>query len=472
MSLPRSSVNQFQVENLNVPGAQLIKSPVYSDIRGSLYESFHVLKLSSACSVSNLIGIYPPRHAVYGPVSHSGEELVYLIRGKLFVAIIDHNHFEKKNLLTIEPGTVVRIPAFAIHAFLTLDDTTIYDIVRMESHVIEEHYEINDPRLGIEWPSSELPPFSVLTLKKVNPGQDQCLLPKRPMYAIMGANGMIGSSFVREIERRGCSWYQLRSRLHMHGSIRNELISLRPTVGVIIAAGVGTRPNTKWCEDHRLETIDANVTCQLQIAKICEELGLHLTLIGTCGFYHYDESHSLNSDRGFTESDAPNNGCNFYYKMRIYLENLLNETNAISRVLNLRAFFPFDHKVTSSSLIGKLLKFSKINCIKTSMTALDSLVPLALDMINDREVGHVNWVCRGTYTNGDLLNAYKKIVDPSITINQVEVSQEQSRSSGNSAALVIPKRLIDKFGFEKVPTIEAAAEKTMQLIKEEKEKNH
>ena len=102
------------------------------------------------------------------------------------------------------------------------------------------------------------------------------------------------------------------------------------------------------------------------------------------------------------------------------------------------------------------------------MTALDALVPLALDMINDREVGHVNWVCRGAFTNGDILNAYKKTVDPSITINEVQISQEQSKSTGNSAALVIPKRMIDKFGAEKVPTIEAAVEKTMQLIKEEK----
>lgn len=467
MSFQRTVVNQFKVENLNVPRAQIIRSPVYGDNRGWLYESFHVLKVQSETSVSNMVGVYPPRHAVYGPVSHSGEELLYLICGKVFVVLIDKDHPEVRDSLTVEPGMIIRIPPFVIHAVLSLEDNTVFDIVRMESLFTKICYEINDPQLSIQWPESELPVVSYRSLHN-SPAADLPLFPTRPKYAIMGATGMIGSAFVREIESRGLSWYQLRSRLHMHGSIRNELISLRPSVGVIIAAGVGTRPNTKWCEDHKIETIDANVSSQLEIVRICEELGLHLTLIGTAGFYHYDELHPLGSDKGFKEIDAPNNGCNFYYQMRIYLEQLLNDSNAIGRVLNLRAFFPFDHKVTSSSLIGKLLKFSKINCIKTSMTVLDDLVPLALDMINDHEVGHVNWVCRGTFSNGDLLQAYKRIVDSSITINEVEVTQEQSKSSGNSAAYVIPQRMIAKFGVEKVPTIEQAVEKVMQKIKEEK----
>ena len=94
MSVQTSVVKQFNVKTLNVPGAELIESPVYGDLRGTLYESFHVLKLRTNCSIHSILGIYPPRHAVYGPVSHVGEEYVYLIRGQLFVERrLEHRYF-------------------------------------------------------------------------------------------------------------------------------------------------------------------------------------------------------------------------------------------------------------------------------------------------------------------------------------------------------------------------------------------
>lgn len=466
MSVPSSVVRQFEVEKLNVPEAELIKSPVYPDLRGTLYESFHILKLRTTCSVSQILGFYPPRHVVYGPVSHSGEEYMYLIRGKLFVILIDLQNPSTRDTLEFIPGMILRIPSNCIHAFLSLEDNTVFDIVRTIGIENEVHYAIDDPKLNINWPESEKP---LVQSESSSHPQKGLSVKERPAFAIMGSTGMIGSSFVREIERRGLTWYRIRSRLQQHEAIRNELMEIRPTVGVIIAAGVGTRPNTKWCEDHHLETLDANVTCQLAIAGICERLGIHLTLIGTAGFYHYDEQHQLGDEQhGYIESDKANHECNYYYQMRVYLEKLLNETGAIKNVLNLRALFPFDHKVTSSSLIGKLLKFQKINSIKTSMTVLDDLVPLALDMINDHETGHVNWVCRGTSSNGDLLRAYKKIVDDSIQINEVQLTQQQSKEMGNSAAYVIPQRMIEKFGADKIPRVEDSITRVMENIKKEK----
>lgn len=465
MTISASVVKQFQVEKLKVPNAEIIKAPIFVDHRGSLYESFHILKLRTTCSVSKIYGIYPARHVVYGPVSHTGEEYMYIIRGKLFVALLDHQNPQINDMLEVSPGGILRIPSGCIHAFLALEDDTVFDIVRTIGAENPRSYAIDDPTFNIPWPQSEQP----LTQSTSFHLTQDSNLKERPSYAIMGSTGMIGSAFVREIEKRGETWYPIKARLQQHEAIRNELMEIRPTKGVIIAAGVGTRPNTKWCEDHHLETLDANVTCQLAIAGICEKLGLHLTLIGTSGFYHYDENHKLGDNaHGFVETDAPNNDFNYYYKMRTYLEHLLNQTGAIKHVLNLRALFPFDHKITSSSLIGKLLKFKSINCINTSMTVLDDLIPLALDMINDHETGHVNWVCKGTMSNGDLLRAYKNIVDSSIEINEVQLTQEQSKQMGNSAAYVVPARLIQKFGEDRVPNLQDSVNRLMEEIKKEK----
>jgi hypothetical protein len=107
-----------------------------------------------------------------------------------------------------------------------------------------------DAPIAIAWPDSELPvtPFSSAPERQI--------APVRPEFAVMGANGMIGGAFVRALSAAGGTWVSLRSRLHQHSLIRNELSLLGPTVSVLIAAGVGTRSNTRWCEDHRVETIE------------------------------------------------------------------------------------------------------------------------------------------------------------------------------------------------------------------------
>jgi nucleoside-diphosphate-sugar epimerase len=418
--------------------------------------------MRTTCAIASIVGVYPPRHVVYGPVSHNGEEYCYLVRGKIFVILISSDNFQVRDSLELVPGKILRIPAGVIHAFLSLEDETVFDLVKTSTNSDEKRFALDDPQLGIKWPESETPLSQNVRINLSS------LAPDRPMFAVMGWNGMIGSAFVREMEARKYTFYPIRSRLHQHESIRNELLAIQPTVSVLISAGVGTRPNTRWCETHRMETIDANVTGQLAIAGICDDLKLHLTLIGTCGFYHYDETRTVENGVGFTEEDVPNHECNFYYQMRAYLERLLNECGAIKGILNLRALFPFDHKVTSSSLVGKLLTFAKINSIPSSMTVLPDLVPLALDLMVAKEVGHVNWICDGTASNGDVLRAYQKVVDPNIQINEVIVAPADSKTMGNSAAYVVPKRLIDKFGSDKVPKVKDAIERLMNLIKEER----
>ena len=127
-----SSVKQFETQDLSVPGAQVIKSPVYSDLRGSLYESFHILKLRWTTSVDTLDGVYPGKNTLYGPCAHGGEELLYLIRGKLLVYLVDINDHSKREKLEVVPGMVIRIPANAIHAFYSLDESTIFNLARNE----------------------------------------------------------------------------------------------------------------------------------------------------------------------------------------------------------------------------------------------------------------------------------------------------------------------------------------------------
>ena len=82
----------------------------------------------------------------------------------------------------------------------------------------------------------------------------------------------------------------------------------------------------------------------------------------------------------------------------------------------------------------------------------------------------INWVCNGTITNGDILRTYQKIVDPNFTFNEKVLNEQESWDAGNAAGLVIPERMIEIFGEDKVPKINDAVDHLIHLIKLEKDK--
>ena len=460
-----SILKRFDVQQLNVPGAELITSPVYKDHRGGLCEVFHCLKIDTECSVSSVQGIYPHMNEVYGPIATDGNEILYMIRGKVFCALVDPKNTKTVDILELVPGKVVRIPSGVIRAFVGLEENSIFDIVRTSGTGDNQYFSLTDPEVaGITWPNTgvELKQAELWAKPKTAPAP-------RPDFAIMGCNGLIGNSFVREIEKRGLTWAPIRARLHQHERIRNEIQSINPRISVVIAAGLGTRPNANWCDQHHLETIDGNVTSQLAIIKMCKELNKHCTIITSAGFYSYDKDHPIGG-KGFTEKDPGNHPYNFYYKMRVLLEKMIHMAGYDDSVLILRANLPVDHLIKPASLIGKLLRFKVINSIPSSITVLPSIVPLTIEMMEKKVTGVVNWVCNGTISNGDILRTYQKIVDPNFTFNEKVLTEQESWDAGNAAGYVIPERMLQIFGEDRVPKINDAVDHLINLIKLEKEK--
>lgn len=452
-----SIVRKFQTTKLRIEGVEVIDSPVYPDHRGTLYEAFHCLKADFDCSVAAVNSIYPKRHLVYGPMEVSGDEIFHVIRGKLIVVLVDPHNHKIVEYVNAEPGKVIRIPSGVIRAYLALEDDVIFNVVRTSGNGNMHTYKLDDPSFEINWPESEKP------LSQAEFAHGENIEKPKIDFAIIGCTGQMGSAFVREIEARGMTWAPIRARLNQHERIRNEILSIDPQISVICAAGLGTKPNSKWCDDHHLETLDINVTCYVAVARICRLLNKHCTFLGTAAFYAYDDEHPIGG-KGFIETDPPNNMPNFYYKTRYLFEKILHESNLYENVLNLRGLYPVDHTLRASSLISKILKFETVYDIPSAITVLNPLVPLALDLIIKREVGNINWVTDGPISNGEILTLYKEIVDPNFTWKERKLTAKESYEMGNCAANIIPKRLIEYFG-DRVPKTRDAVIEVFKLIK-------
>lgn len=233
-----------------------------------------------------------------------------------------------------------------------------------------------------------------------------------------GATGWIGKKIVALLARDGHQVVCAQSRLENRESIIQEIARVNPD-SIINAAGLTGKPNVDWCETNRQETIRVNVVGTLTLADVAYQHKLHLTNISTGCIYEYDEQHPVGSGKGFTEEDAPNFDGSFYSRTKIMLEKLLME---YPNVLNFRVKMPVSLDF-EQGFIAKIIRYKKINSIPNSLCVLDELLPIAVDMTMKRVKGNFNFVNPGAISHNEVLELYKKYINPSHTYENFSTAE-------------------------------------------------
>ena len=143
-------------------------------------------------------------------------------------------------------------------------------------------------------------------------------------------------------------------------------------------------------------------------------------------------AHPMGSGIGFTEEDEPNFDGSFYSKTKIWLEKLLN---SYPNVLNLRLRMPISSDFHPKNFITKITKYQKIINIPNSMSILDDLLPIAIEMTKRELKGNYNFVNPGTISHNEILDLYKMYVDPNFTYANFTVEEQdkilKARRSNN-----------------------------------------
>ncbi len=237
-----------------------------------------------------------------------------------------------------------------------------------------------------------------------------------------GQTGWIGQKVVRLLTEEGHRVFAAQSRLEMREAIVKEIEHIKPDC-VINAAGVTGVPNVDWCEDHKQETIRANIIGALNLADITSIEGIHLINMGTGCIYEYDEEHPMYSDKGFTEEDAPNFHGSFYSHTKCMLDNLLSY---YPHVLNLRLRMPIASDLHPRSFITKITRYKKVVNIPNSMTILEDLLPLLSKMADRRLTGTFNFVNPGVISHNEILDLYKGYIDPQFEYVNFSVEEQNS----------------------------------------------
>ncbi|GMH19101.1 hypothetical protein Nepgr_020942 [Nepenthes gracilis] len=265
---------------------------------------------------------------------------------------------------------------------------------------------------GADISSSGQTPFSSAgDTQMVVPVSKSSTSPRKPSlkFLIYGRTGWIGGLLGKLCEKQGIPYEYGRGRLENRSLLLADIQNIRPT-HVFNAAGVTGRPNVDWCESHKTETIRANVAGTLTLADVCREHRLLLMNFATGCIFEYDAGHPEGSGIGFKGEDKPNFTGSFYSKTKAMVEELLKEYD---NVCTLRVRMPISSDFNNPrNFITKISRYSKVVNIPNSMTILDELLPISIEMAKRNLRGIWNFTDPGVVSHNEILEIYKNYMDP------------------------------------------------------------
>lgn len=242
-------------------------------------------------------------------------------------------------------------------------------------------------------------------------------------FLIYGQTGWIGGLLGQICEKQGIPYQYGRGRLENIEQLHLDIISVNPS-HVFNAAGMTGRPNVDWCESHKLETIRSNVVGTLNLAGVCKDHGLLLVNFASGCIFDYNDTHPEGSGIGYKEEDKPNYTGSFFSKTKATVEEFLRDYD---NVCNLRLRMPISSDLNNPrNFIYKIAHYEKVVNIPNSMTVLDELLPLSIEMAKRNCRGIWNFTNPGVISHNEILNMYRDYFNPNFKWTNFTV-EEQAR---------------------------------------------
>lgn len=246
---------------------------------------------------------------------------------------------------------------------------------------------------------------------------------------VFGPKGYLGQKFLEKYPNAIAAEGDIADAAH----VASLLEAHQPAV-VLNAAGKTGRPNIDWCEDHKEETLHANVTGPLVLLEECRKRDIYFVHLSSGCIYSGD-----NEGRGFSEADEPNFTGSYYSRTKALADKLLVE---FDNVLILRLRMPFDASGSERTLIAKLLRYPKVHNLPNSLTYLPDFIEAADVLMQKKAAGIYHVVNPGTSSPYAIMQLYKELVDETHEVELLSEAEVQTiQKAGRSNCLLNTDKL-------------------------------
>jgi nucleoside-diphosphate-sugar epimerase len=246
-----------------------------------------------------------------------------------------------------------------------------------------------------------------------------------PNVLIFGGNGWIGSKVVILLQSMNISCItslcraddinMIKRELDLIGNVTHVMSFIGRTHGVYENQVIGTIDYLEK-PGKLVDNMKDNLFSPIALAELCKQRNIHFTYLGTGCIFEYDEQHLFgDTSTGFVESDLPNFVGSSYSIVKGYTDRMMQLMYS-ETALNARIRMPITDELDSPrNFITKIINYPKVCSIPNSMTVLDELLPVLIDLALRRQVGTVNLTNPGLISHNEILSMYKEIVDPEFT---------------------------------------------------------
>jgi len=252
-------------------------------------------------------------------------------------------------------------------------------------------------------------------------------------FIIYGHNGWIGQMMCAILEKEGIDFVGSKCRANNIKDLEKELEEVSPThIMSFIGRTHGTTEDGKvyttidYLEQKGklFENVRDNLFSPMCLALLAQKNNIHFTYLGTgCIFEYDDDVHKFENDEsGFTEEDNPNFFGSSYSIVKGFTDQLMHLCS--ENTLNLRIRMPIIDKKEPRNFISKITTYERVCSVANSMSVLDDLLPIALDLAINKKTGTLNFTNKGLITHNEILEMYREIIDPNFTWKNFTIEEQ------------------------------------------------
>jgi len=132
---------------------------------------------------------------------------------------------------------------------------------------------------------------------------------------------------------------------------------------------------------------------------------------------------------------------------------------------------PISDDLSPRNFVTKIVSYAKVVNVPNSMTVLTDLLPVSLVMAERKLTGIYNFCNPGAISHNEVLDLYKKYVDPSYTYTNFSLDEQALiLKAGRSNNTLDHHKLVNALPDIVIPEIHASMELVMQRMKANLEK--
>ena len=289
---------------------------------------------------------------------------------------------------------------------------------------------------------------------------------------LFGSNGWIGSKVYKLLVEMGINVHKSTSRASDIESIQKEIDEIGNvthimsfigrTHGVYEGETIGTIDYLEK-PGKLTENMTDNLYGPVSLALFCKKNNIHFTYLGTGCIFAYDENHPYGEEtNGFTETSLPNFFGSSYSVVKGYTDQIMHLFE--DTTLNARIRMPITDEFHPRNFITKITTYKKVCSIPNSMTVLNELLPILIDLALKNTTGTINLTNPGLISHNEILEMYKEIVDPDFEWENFTIEeQDQILASKRSNNFLNTERLEKETDFQVKNIKESVKEMLMQM---------